>query len=46
MRRYETCEEDFKAELINGITYVMMPARFEGHGIPTSITCLWLAHYA
>jgi len=46
MRRYESTQEDFKAELINGITYVMMPAHFEGHGVADSITNLWLGHYA
>lgn len=46
MRRYEACEEDFRAELINGITYVMMPAHFEGHGVADSITNFWLGYYA
>ncbi len=46
MRRYEACGEDVKAELINGIAYVMMPAHFEGHGVSDSITNFWLGYYA
>ena len=46
MRRYEASGHDIKAELINAISYVMMPAHFEGHGVADSITNFWLGYYA
>lgn len=46
LRRYEQYPEDEKAELINGIVYIMQPASIEFHGIPDSIVQCWLCNYA
>jgi Uma2 family endonuclease len=46
LRRYEAAGEDVKAELINGVVYIMLPAHFEAHGKPDSIISMWLSHYA
>ncbi len=46
LRRYEASGDQVKAELINGIVYIMFPAHFEAHGKPDSIISMWLSHYA
>src|SRR5437870_1453295 len=46
LRRYEAAGDQVKAELINGVVYIMFPAHFEAHGKPDSIISMWLSHYA
>jgi Uma2 family endonuclease len=46
LRRYEAMGDQVKAELINGIVYIMFPAHFEAHGVPDSIIQTWLGHFA
>jgi Uma2 family endonuclease len=46
LRRYEASEFDVRAELINGIVYLMCPVNFEWHGKPRSIISGWLGVYA
>jgi Uma2 family endonuclease len=46
LRRYEASGEQVKAELINGIVYIMFGAHFEAHGKPDSIISMWLSYYA
>ena len=46
LRRYEAAGDEVKAELINGVVYIMFPAHFEAHGKPDSIISMWLSHYA
>jgi Uma2 family endonuclease len=46
LRRYEAAGEEVKAELINGVVYIMLPAHFEAHGKPESIISTWLGYYA
>ncbi len=46
LRRYEASGDKVKAELVNGIVYIMFPEHFEAHGKPDSIISMWLSHYA
>src|SRR5438093_776179 len=46
LRRYEAAGDQVKAELINGIVYIMFSVHFEAHGRPDSIISMWLSHYA
>ena len=46
LRRYEAAGDQVKAELVNGVVYIMFPAHFEAHGKPDSIISMWLSHYA
>jgi len=46
LRRYEAAGDQVKAELINGVVYLMFPAHFEAHGKPDSIISFWLGYYA
>ena len=49
MRRYEAHDlrsDPLRAELINGIVYIMTPAHFESHGATDSLLQTWLGVYA
>ena len=46
LRRYKAMPEDVKAELIDGIVYIMAPVGHEDHGRPHSQTNYAFAHYA
>lgn len=49
MRRYEAMEsrgDERRAELINGVVYLMFPAHLESHGRSDSVIQQWLAHYS
>ncbi len=45
-RRCEAMPEDVKAELIDGIVYMITSVRFESHGAPHGLMVGWLAVYA
>ena len=46
IRRYEAAGDGVRAELINGIVYLMSPSHLEAHGKPDSLISMWLSHYA
>jgi Uma2 family endonuclease len=45
LRRYEETDEDFKAELIDGIVYMASPVRAKQHGEPDALIQGWLSNY-
>jgi Uma2 family endonuclease len=47
MRRYKETPEDYKAELIDGVVYIMLSlVSAEWHGIPDGFIQGWIANYA